>query len=198
MIPCLVNIPHDILQHIAFLGASSSVFELPNDLPQLLLTNSTIYQALSVHACPHLYANIFRTKFDLSANRRRFPAGLTNSSLAAEFVHRCRVLRRIRRHEMSGPDLRQDLWTILLMILESDGLNETQLSVAGFSRFILAFIRSSLPEDRASNARALLSETNSLALWLFYLTLSRRMSFQAILHYAIALTSSRGNFEQNY
>lgn len=170
----LEQIPRDILQHIAFVGESSSILQPPHNLLCLLLTSSTIYRSLTPSACPHLYANIFRTKFDIAAARRRYHPALTDSALAVELRHRFRVLQRTRRCDLSTSGLRQDLWTALVMVLESDGMNEVQLSAAGFSDFIVALVRSRLEKDK--DRGTCFDEIQALSIWLLCLTISRRRS----------------------
>jgi len=84
------------------------------------------------------------------------------------------MLRRVRLRQISGGDMTQDFFTAYIMILESDGLNEMQLAVAGFSDFALQVIRSRLSQGILDNS--LVNETDSLALWSYLLTLSRRES----------------------
>lgn len=114
----LQSVPQDVLQYIALLTTSSRVLSPPSDLVPLLLTSRSMYQCLSLQACPHLYASIFRAKFDLAAARRRFHySELTDSCLAGELVQRCRVLQRIRRRDITTERSRQDLWTIWYLFI---------------------------------------------------------------------------------
>lgn len=167
------SIPRDVLQHIAFLLASSSVLEPPHHLINLLLTSSTIYRSLNISNCSHLYANIFRTKFDLVAN---IHGGLTDSALALELLRRCRVLGRAGRRDLSFNNSRQDLSAALRMILESRGLNKAQLSAAGFPEFILSFVRQHLSHDtNFYPSGRLKQDINALAIWLLCFTISHRM-----------------------
>lgn len=164
----LETIPSDILQQIAFLaalpscscsssGSSASALtqcnctQAPTTLSRLLKTSSAIYRQLSLIAMPALYAELFSATFDTQALARRYNTStsqpqvrLTSSALAAEFVNRCRLLRRVRRQDTSAHGLMQDLWTALWMLLESDGTNEVHLAVVGFSRFIITLARSHL------------------------------------------------------
>lgn len=165
----LQQAPDDVLQHIALLCASFSIFEPPSATLRLSQTSRTVHEALCPRRCPQLYAKIFRTRFDIAAPLRRLGAArLTASCLTDELVQRCRALRRIRRRETSSPFLRQDLWTIYGMVLESDWLNESQLVKAGFLDFIIDFIREHLGNKHLD------LEIKSLAVRLCCLTLSRR------------------------
>lgn len=172
MTSLLEIVPPDILRHIAYLSAASLVFEPPGDILRLLLTSRTLYRSLAVPSCPQLYADIFCIKFDIAAATRRCrtPDLLTTSSLSAELVQRHQMLRRVSRLHISSPDVMvQDLFTAYMMILESDGLNEMQLAVAGFPEFIAKVVQTRL-------ARCVLDENGagSFAVWSLWLTLSRR------------------------
>src|SRR5213075_2151840 len=85
-------------------------------------------------------SQIFDTKFDIAAPRRRFTA-LHTICLASELVKRFQVFQRVRRRELSEHHIVGDLWTIYLMLLESDGLNERQLVSAGAFLFATECVR---------------------------------------------------------
>lgn len=176
MISYLEVVPNDVLRHIAFHCAFSSTFEPPHNFLNLLLTNRRIYNSLSISTCPEVYARLFCSKFDTTALLRRFPS-LTTSCFASELVQRCRALRRIRRCCISEPDIQADLWTLYLMILESDGLNEMQLLSAGVFQFLVLFIRNRFGNGVSRNPTLFqTSIADSLALWLLWFTISRRES----------------------
>ncbi|KAF8970674.1 hypothetical protein BDZ97DRAFT_1652248 [Flammula alnicola] len=169
----LETVPRDILQHIAFLCASSSVFDPPVELLRLLQTSSTIYRSLNVHAAPDLYAHVFSTKFDTLAPLRRYGVTLTDSALATELLNRCRLLRRSHRSDFSDPGLMHDLWTALWMLLESDGLNEHQLSAVNFTDFILKVARAVFGDptiDHRTDSQIL----KHIVVWLLCISLPRR------------------------
>jgi len=168
------TLPHDILQTIAFLSASTSVYEPPIEVRHLLLTHPLIYQSLRVPSAPDLYAHIFFTKFDTQAPIRRFSGQLPDSAFAAELLARCRLLRRVHRVDFSSPGLKQDLWTALWMLLESDGLNERQLSHVNFADFILGLARSELVHEPLSHRRPDISSSlKPIIVWLLCLALRR-------------------------
>ena len=168
------TLPRDILQTIAFLSASTSVFEPPIEVRHLLLTHPLIYQSICVASAPDLYAHIFFTKFDTRAPIRRFSGQLPDSAFAAELLARCRLLRRVHRVDFSSAGLKQDLWTALWMFLESDGLNERQLSQVKFSDFILGLARSELAYEPISHLPDGGSSLKSIIVWLLCLALRRR------------------------
>ena len=150
----LETIPRDILQHIAFLSTSSSIFDAPIEIQRLLLTSSYIYQSLHLRAAPHIFAQIFHTKFDTTALFRRYGSSLTQSILAEELSNRCRLLQRARRMDFSSTNLMQDLWAALWLIVESDGLNELQLTNSNFPAFILDLARDRLQGLETASCRA--------------------------------------------
>jgi len=175
------TLPNDILQTIVFLSVSTSVFEPPVEILHLLLTHPFIYCSLRVSSASDLYAHIFFTKFDTGASVRRFCRRLPDSAFATQLLSRCRLLRRVRRADFSSAGLKQDLWTALWMFLESDGLNERQLSQVRFSDFILGLARSELlVHEPKSPARPDDTSLKPIIIWLLCLALSRRT-------YAVAL-----------
>src|SRR5215510_8168273 len=87
--------PDEVLRHIAFLSAVSSIMRPPHTLLQMQLTSRRMYNSLSIHASPEVYANLFSATFDTSAITRRFTS-LSSSSVATELVRRYQVLSRIR------------------------------------------------------------------------------------------------------
>lgn len=165
----LEAVPHDVLQHIAFLLATASVVEAPRHLLHLLLTSTTIRRSLDVHNSPHLYANIFRATFDVDT---RLHLQLTDSTLALELHRRYSILWRSRRQDTSSDPTQGELWAALRMVLENEGRNEILLKAADFPRFITSFIRRRLATntDRYPDRYG----ANSLAMWLLCLTLTHR------------------------
>ncbi|KAF9450759.1 hypothetical protein P691DRAFT_436622 [Macrolepiota fuliginosa MF-IS2] len=173
----LEAIPCDILQHIAFLTTIDSYPWLgaPRDILTLLRTSPTLYHTLSMRSCPHLYADIFRSTFDVHAPQKRFRFQITDSALAEELVLRYKMLRRVRARIFSNSELRQDLWTAFWMVQESDGLNELQLRYAGLSEYILDLVKSwSTGGGLQHFEKAALHEIRSLVIWLLCFTLTRQ------------------------
>ena len=170
----LETVPRDILQLIAFLSTSSSVFDAPIEIQRLLLTSSYIYRSLHIHVAPHVFAQIFHTKFDTAALFRRYGASLTHSLLATELSNRCRLLQRARRMDFSPINLTQDLWAALWLIVESDGLNELQLSKSNFLAFILALTRDKLDDSHMADRRTNQQTMQHIILMVLFLALPRR------------------------
>ena len=112
----IVDIPDELIEHIAFFCGTSTLLGPPSTLLTLIALNKRFLSVLSLRNNPHLYARIFASKFDTTAPFRRFRAleaeasagnfedgshaavegELTVTALAAELVWRCRVLKRIR------------------------------------------------------------------------------------------------------
>jgi hypothetical protein len=166
--------PDEVLRHIAFLSAVSSIVRPPHALMQMLLTSRRMYNSLSIHASPEVYANLFCAAFDTSAITRRFPS-MSSSNIASELVRRHQVLNRIRHQRIAASRTPSDLWTAYLMMLENDGLNRLQLAEAGVVPFVLDIIRkchgNNLWDPMSIDQR---HEVKSLSLWLLWLTASGR------------------------
>ncbi|OJA13947.1 hypothetical protein AZE42_01342 [Rhizopogon vesiculosus] len=142
MIPHLESIHVDVLSQIAFFTVASTPFDGLGAILQLLLCSRRIYNALCLKSCPQLYARVFRTRFDLVAHLRRNKlSSPTTTALASEFHRRCMVLQRIRRSQVPQHSILPDLWTIYLMLLESDGMNESQLHAAGIAQYVLMLFK---------------------------------------------------------
>lgn len=127
---------------------------------------------LCVQNCPQLYARLFRVHFNIDCITRRLRLPLTDERLAAEFIQRFQAVRRIRLHQFSEDGLRIDLWTVYMMILESDGANERLLFTGGISEFIWELMKHRLGNEYTTHGWPLATEINSLALWVACLTLS--------------------------
>ncbi|KAG1725794.1 uncharacterized protein EDB91DRAFT_1061970 [Suillus paluster] len=159
MLPHLESIPIDVLSQIAFFTVASTPFNNLGAVLQLLLCSRRMHDALSLKSCPQLYARVFRTRFDLVAHLRRSKlAPPTTTNLALELQRRCTVLQRIRQHRVTDHNTLPDLWTIYLMLLESDGMNESQLHSAGIAQYIRILLEPCLGQQgvlRDDTARAL-------------------------------------------
>lgn len=172
MLSYLEAIPCDVLEYIALLTTIDSYMSSAalRNILALLLTSSTLYHSLCLRNCPHLYADIFRSVFDVRATLRRFKFQITDSALAGELVLRCRMLRRVKSKSIFRDELRQDLWTAFLMTQESDGINEQHLRSAGLAEFLLDVVKSCEKTGQY--------EIQALIIWLLCFTLTqRKLSF---------------------
>jgi hypothetical protein len=115
----LDNLGPEILEHIAFYTVSdeSSFLGPPSDLLALCLVtlvSRAINGAISLNNNTHLYALIFRFKFDYAAPVRRLTERWpTTHCLAIELKKRFIALKRIRHKQEYHQD---DLWTSYLML----------------------------------------------------------------------------------
>lgn len=173
----LERLPRDVLRHIAFLSAAGSPFDSMDAILSMLQTCSTVYHGLNIYNAPDLYADIFSVKFDTSALRRRYRELVTDSARAGQLVNRYRLLHRVKRVDFTVSGLLQDLWTMLWMILENDNLNEQQLSLANFSPFLWALMRTVLgPQARPILiSRVENQHLQHITVWILCLSLRRRM-----------------------
>ncbi|EGO03021.1 hypothetical protein SERLA73DRAFT_158683 [Serpula lacrymans var. lacrymans S7.3] len=64
------------------------------------------------------------------------------------------------------------LWTIYVMVLESDELNEAQLKTADISHFITELVRHRLHQDVATSGWPLENQSNAIMIWIACLSLS--------------------------
>lgn len=135
MTPYLEAVPSDVLQHIAYFTSSDFVLGPPRDLLALMLTSSCFYNGLNVHASPHLYARLFRARFDFSNACCPWRTGLPDSIIARHFIQRFRALRRAKKKNISNVLLCEDLWAALWMAVENNGLNEKYLSSVNFATY---------------------------------------------------------------
>ena len=104
-------LPPDVLEIIGFYTATHSVIGPPSGLLPLLTLSRSVYATLNRKANPHIYARIFKYKFDYSAPLRRLgklntekdvsfnSRDFTAQIYAKELVRRFRVLQYIRAGE---------------------------------------------------------------------------------------------------
>jgi len=183
----LERIPSDVLHYITTLAASSSVFDPPLPVLNLMQTRSTIHKSLSVRSAPHVYAGIFKSKFDTSASLRNYRFMITDSALTKELVNRFRLLQRCKELDISSSNLLRDLVTAFCMYLESDGRNEQHLWRAGFPRFILHVARTYLGSEEVG-------PLGEIIVWLLCLALPRR---QLPLSYFLAVLTTENQPRPN-
>ncbi|WFC98446.1 hypothetical protein MYAM1_001173 [Malassezia yamatoensis] len=138
----LEQLPNEILTRIAVYVANRSSGGPPTDLVHLLSTSRTLYRELKLCTNTRLYAEIFRTAFDIAVIQRRFGRNACcTDQLAAELQRRFLALRRIRAfvkrntesfHEgqvvwKPYKEMESDLWCMYLIALEHDQCNLIQL-----------------------------------------------------------------------
>ena len=175
MLPSLLALPPDVLDLIALHLALADQLGPPAHLVPLLCAHSLFNNNLSITRNSHLYARIFRAKFDHAAAHRRFPDDAAYSHvLASQLVRNCQTLQRIRRRAI----IVDDLYRAFVLYLENDGLNAAQLSDAGLPDLIERYVLNRLwhGRDRSHNWPTE-SRENAFALWLFWYTLTPGPSY---------------------
>ncbi|KAH7882781.1 hypothetical protein F5I97DRAFT_318922 [Phlebopus sp. FC_14] len=160
----LEAVPVDVLTQVAFFTIDPSPVANLDTLLHLIMCCRTLYGHLCIHACPQLYARIFRATFDLTGHCRRSRQNMkTATCLASELRTRRRVLRRIRLCQIVDNKLLADLWTVYLMLLESDGLNEMHLHAAGVQGWVLRVLQTDLARTAGGYDDQVLSLAISVA-----------------------------------
>ncbi|KAJ4480898.1 hypothetical protein J3R30DRAFT_3864388 [Lentinula aciculospora] len=168
-------VPHDILEHIAFLVVLTPgpFFSSLQGLLNLMLTSSTLHSSLCTSSAPHLYARIFRNTFDLDTSGSSFNTNqCTDSGLTFDLISRYRLLRRVRRHEFSDEMMLEDLCVAMRTVLESAGV-EIHLRSVGFSEFIFSYAQQCLTKHQLAQTNADFDCKTRLVLWLLAFTWSR-------------------------
>jgi hypothetical protein len=171
----LESLDSPALDRIAFFVGTSSFLGPAPDLLALISTSRTLYEALAFTANKDLWAKIFKSKFDTAAAGRRLSERwATAPCLAEEGRKRFAAMKRIRHGVVAEQHQLSDLWTAYIMLLESDGLNESQLiDWANIRPFLYRVIiyRARTPRERSS---LWFSDTEGTALtvWLLWMTAS--------------------------
>ncbi|KAH7920230.1 hypothetical protein BV22DRAFT_1040065 [Leucogyrophana mollusca] len=164
------------LEHVAYFLATDTLLGPPADLVSLLCTSRTVNELLCFANNSHLYARIFRFKFDSSAVERRLPIGWSSTPcLAVELRKRFAALKRIRRSSVEAFYHLDDLWVAYLMMLESDGRNEAQLfEWAQLPRWVDCVISYRIRASPESGSSWLLDSVGtSISLWLLWMSSNR-------------------------
>jgi hypothetical protein len=164
----------EILERIAFFTGADRHFVPgpPTHLVPLLCTSRTIHDVLAFRRNSHLYADLFRVKFDCGAPTRRLGKHwLTTSCLSSELRKRFMALKRIKRRAFGHTD---DLWTAYVLMMEGDGRNETHLiEWAGIREYLMMIIlHRARGVENSSRIWFLESEEAALVVWLFWMTSS--------------------------
>ena len=117
--------------------------------------------------------------FDIGAVTRRL-FHPRNSDLADELERCCNLLKEIRRRDVMDSDdtfVEDTLRSSYLLMLSNDGKNYAQLEHAGLDAYVDKFIFTRLWEESETNRGwPLDNHSNSAALWLKWMTLTKRWS----------------------
>lgn len=161
-------IPLDVLEQIALFTVEPVPLIKLDSLLHLILSSRTLFNVLSIRACPGLYSDIFQRAFDLSAYYRRTGRRVrTATCLAMDLKRRCGTLRRIRLRHIDDENLLSDLWTIYLMLIECDGLNDMHLHTVRVADWIVGVLERCLQPGTGFD-----DQTASLAITVASLALS--------------------------
>lgn len=126
MIPSRLDaVPSELLEHIAFFVFDPFSHTPFADLHALALCNRSFAQQLRSSRNPLLYARLFRAAFDCDALQRRNGFDdVAPDVIAGELRRRFAAMWRFQREPQEN-----DLWTVLLMLLEDDGRNVALLEL---------------------------------------------------------------------
>ncbi|KAF7321100.1 hypothetical protein HMN09_00197700 [Mycena chlorophos] len=178
----LDTVPHEILEHIAFISATDSVVGPPASLVPLLAVSRKIHSRLAFAHNHYLYAKIYQVKFDAGAPFHALDTQLCASVLAHELVNRCRLLTRIRARADDGArprlgegndEVHELLFQAYLMMLENAGRNEQQLrDYARMGDWLRAYLFDEhLPKAKSLEHWPPHNDHTALAMWLFWFLL---------------------------
>jgi hypothetical protein len=177
----LITLPDELIYHCSFLVIAHNPLGPPSSLLTLALICRKFNAIVSSHA---FKARIFRFMFDVGpVTRRLFHP--RDSDLADELQCCCNVLSNIRRADVAeteDPMLDHTLISAYVLMLSNDGKNYAQLEHAGLDAYVNKFITTRFSEGRETNLGWPLDNyRNSMALWLMWMTLTKRWSFLLFL-----------------
>ncbi|KAG2022471.1 hypothetical protein CC2G_000216 [Coprinopsis cinerea AmutBmut pab1-1] len=166
---CNVDVPLEVIEHIAFSLVASEPLGNPSSLLPFFLTSRSISLALSLKSRTTLYARICRLKFDVGAVSRRAFSPHT-SDLNDHLVQMCQLLQFIRRGDIWHEDAIDYLIPAFIAMLDNDGKNRAQLEDAGIESFLDDFVMKRLHEGKELNDMwPLENPGNACALWLYWM-----------------------------
>ncbi|KAG6810525.1 hypothetical protein H0H92_011471 [Tricholoma furcatifolium] len=185
--PKLDGVPQEVLEHIAFFTATHTLIGPPSGLVSLLLTSRKVYSRLSFCSNHHLYAQIYASRFDVGAVKRRLgPNNTTPVIFAKELPRRFQHLKRIRNRlyclvgdpgDDNGPIVNELIFLAYTLMLENEGKNQLQLrEYAQIDLWLRDYWFHERGASRAAEHlrdQTWLPETRfrSMAMWLFWFLL---------------------------
>jgi hypothetical protein len=158
----ILRCPAEVISRIALWAEVLDPLGPPSKHLAFLRTCKAVHRVL--RGTNHFLADVFRSKFDVTAIPRRFgPRASKASSLAKQTVRWSTTLTRIRYRKPGSYEQRvADLFHAFLMLTEDDGKNRAQLEWAGTYDFVYDWVSRSLwqggvgwPPDTPYNALAL-------------------------------------------
>lgn len=175
----LLTLPEELIHLCLFNVVAHKPLGPPQPIIVLALTCRAFNAVVSSSA---FKARIFRLMFDVGAIKRRL-FHPRDSDLADELQRCCYILNSIRKGDIDGSDdsiadLDDALVSSYFLMLCNDGKNYAQLHHAGLDSLVDNFVRTRLWLGRETNQGwPLDNEHNSCALWLMWMTLTKRSSF---------------------
>ncbi|KAG0144924.1 hypothetical protein CROQUDRAFT_94492 [Cronartium quercuum f. sp. fusiforme G11] len=120
--PCLTDLPIEVITEIVLAIAALHPYHSPSSLLSLLLLNRRLYSRLRPDRNPSLYSRLFRSRFDVAALYRRFfntlePAQSSEEptrsrstaiQLCEAYIDRLQLFKRMRLYAATPPVPEQD------------------------------------------------------------------------------------------
>jgi hypothetical protein len=179
----LLSLPDELIHQCSF----HVIAHDPLGPPHALIPLALICRAFNLVVSSHAFrARICRLMFDVGAvSRRLFHP--RDSDLADELHRCCNLLKDIRRGDVTESEdsfVDDTLASAYLLMLSNDGKNYAQLEHAGLDAYVNKFIMTRLWEGSETNQGWPLDNfINSIALWLMWMTLTKRWSFLSFLSF---------------
>lgn len=169
----LLSLPDELLHLCSFHLLAHKPLGPPSDLITLALVCRAFNNAVSSHT---FRARICRFMFDTGAvSRRLFHP--RDSDLADELHRCCNLLKAIRRADLEESE-EETLIEAYILMLSNDGKNYAQLEHAGLDAYLDKYINTRLWSGRETNQGWPLDNIdNASALWLMWMTMTKRWSF---------------------
>ena len=174
----LLTLPDEIIHHCCF----HVVAHDPLGPPHAIIPLALICRSINLVVSSHVFkARICRLMFDVGAVTRRI-FHPRDSDLADELERCCNVLKEIRRGDVidseEDPLVEETLIAAYILMLHNDGKNYAQLERAGLHAYVDNFITTRLWDESETNQGwPLHNIQNACALWLMWMTLTKRWSF---------------------
>lgn len=181
----ILTLPDELIHQCSFHVVAHDPLGPPHALIPLALISRSFNLVVSSHA---FRARIYRLKFDVGAVTRRLFIP-RDSDLADELHRCCNILREIRRGDVTeseDPLVDDTLSSAYTLMLSNDGKNYAQLQHAGLDAYVDKFIMTRLWEGSETNhGWPLDNDNNSIALWLMWMTLTKRWFFSSLLFFRL-------------
>lgn len=171
MVLSLLDLPSEVLQHIAFFTTLASPLGPPKELISCMLICRSVYTVLAPETAGELYHLIFAHKFDIIAPQYRLGASVVREHACAEMRRRFFAIQVFKSglqaqliNDTTHPpdsnspsmDLTEALWIAYVMVEDADTSqkNVKQLLRVGLPTFLDRYLREQLyvPYDLDSDS----------------------------------------------